>query len=116
MSEFDVKEKRFEDDIESFLCTAGGYVKGNPKVFNRELALDTETLLSFIKQSQPKKWERYTKLYGDSCEQQFLKRFNDSVEHDGLLSVLRHGFKDRGITFRVVYWKPETSMNETARV
>ena len=115
MSEFDVKEKRFESDIESALCTTGGYVKGDPKVFNRELALDTETLLSFIKQSQPKKWERYTKLYGDSCEQQFLKRFNDSVEHEGLLSVLRHGFKDRGITFRVVYWKPETSMNETAR-
>ena len=71
MSEFDVTEKRFEDDIESFLCTTGGYVKGNPKVFNRELALDTDTLLTFIKQSQPKKWERYTKLYGDSCEQQF---------------------------------------------
>lgn len=49
MSEFDVREKRFEDDIESFLCTTGGYAKGNPKVFNRELALDTETLLSFIK-------------------------------------------------------------------
>ena len=81
MSEFDIKEKRFEDDIESLLCTTGGYVKGNPKVFNRELALDTETLLSFIKHSQPKKWERYTKLYGDSCEQLFLKRFNDSVEH-----------------------------------
>ena len=64
MSEFDVKENRFESDIESFLCTTGGYVKGSPKVFNRELALDTETLLSFIKQSQPKKWERYTKLYG----------------------------------------------------
>lgn len=115
MSEFNVREKRFEDDIESFLCTTGGYVKGNPQVFNRELALDTDTLLAFIKQSQPKKWERYTKLYGASCEQQFLKRFNDTVEHDGLLSVLRHGFKDRGITFRVVYWKPETSMNDTAR-
>ena len=82
MSEFDIREKRFEDDIESFFCTTGGYAKRNPKVFNRELALDIETLLSFIKQSQPKKWERYTKLYGDSCEQQFLKRFNDSVEHD----------------------------------
>ena len=28
MSEFDVTEKRFEDDIESFLCTTGGYAKG----------------------------------------------------------------------------------------
>ena len=25
MSDFDVKEKRFEEDIESYLCTEGGY-------------------------------------------------------------------------------------------
>lgn len=27
MPDFDVKEKRFEQDIETFLCTDGGYVK-----------------------------------------------------------------------------------------
>ena len=30
-------ERRFEEDIESYLLsTDGGYVKGNPKDFNRE--------------------------------------------------------------------------------
>ena len=42
MSDFDVKEKRFEQDIEEFLVQHGGYEKGNPKKFNRKLALDTE--------------------------------------------------------------------------
>ena len=43
MSDFDVKEKRFEEDIEDFLIHHGGYSKGDPKKFNRESALDEET-------------------------------------------------------------------------
>ena len=54
MSDFDVKEKRFEEDIEDFLIHHGGYSKGDPKKFNRESALDEETFVEFIKTSQPK--------------------------------------------------------------
>ena len=43
---FDYTEKRFEEDIESYLCTEGGYTKGNPKDFDRSLALDTKTFIS----------------------------------------------------------------------
>lgn len=32
----------------------------------------------------------------------------------GKISVLRHGFKHRGITFRVCYFKPESHLNKTA--
>ncbi len=32
----------------------------------------------------------------------------------GLLKVLRKGFSDRGINFKLVFWKPESSINETA--
>lgn len=56
MPDFDVKEKRFEQDIEEYLLTHGGYQKGNPAAFNREKALDTATFLSFIRTSQPKQW------------------------------------------------------------
>ena len=40
MSDFDVKEKRFEEDIEDYLIHHGGYTKGDPKKFNRESGLD----------------------------------------------------------------------------
>lgn len=33
----------------------------------------------------------------------------------GLLQVLRQGFTDRGVKFRAVYWKPETSINTTTQ-
>ena len=57
MEDFDYKEKRFEQDIEEYLTTKGGYLQGDPKAFDRVIALDRNTFISFIKQSQPKQWE-----------------------------------------------------------
>ena len=115
MSDFDVKEKRFEQDIEEYLITEGGYRQGNSSAFDRKLALDKGTFVSFIKASQPKKWERYVKIYGAESEKQIIDRFNREVKMVGLLRVLRKGFTDRGITFNVVFWKPETTLNATSR-
>ncbi len=116
MLDLNLTEKQFETDIEYSLLTYGGYEKGNPKAFDRTVALDVATLISFVKATQPKSWEKYETIYGTSCEKSFLERFCKEVRSLGLLSVLRHGFKDRGITFRVVYWKPETSINQTAQL
>lgn len=113
MSDFDVKEKRFEQDIEEYLISQGGYAKGNPQQFDRKLALDTETFLSFIKESQPKVWERYVKIYGIDSEKTIIDRFCREVKMIGLLRVLRQGFTDRGIKFKAVFWKPETGINPT---
>lgn len=115
MSDFDVKERRFEEDIEAYLLKEGGYKKGKASNFDRKLALDKETFIDFIKTSQPKTWERYVKIYGVDSEKQIVDRFCREVKLNGLLKVLRKGFVDRGITFRVVYWKPETSINETSK-
>ena len=115
MTDFDVKEKRFEQDIEEYLTAYGGYQKGNPAAFNREKALDTGTFLSFIRTSQPKQWERFEKIYGTDSERQLIDRFCREVKLVGLLKVLRQGFTDRGIKFRAVFWKPETSINETSQ-
>lgn len=113
MSDFDYKEKRFEQDIEEYLTTKGGYEKGNPKSFDRKLALDVNTFISFIKTSQPKAWERFEKIYGADSERQIIDRFCREVKMVGLLKVFRQGFTDRGIKFRAVFFKPETTINPT---
>lgn len=115
MIDLNLTEKQFESDIEYSLLTYGGYAKGDAKAFDRTVALDVATLISFVKATQPKSWEKYETIYGTSSEKSFVERFCKEVRSLGLLSVLRHGFKDRGITFRVVYWKPETSINQTAQ-
>lgn len=43
-----------------------------------------------------------------------IVEINTACDTEGLVSVLRHGFKHRGITFRVCYFKPESSLNQTA--
>lgn len=113
MPDFDYKEKRFEEDIEEYLTTKGGYEKGNSKSFDRKLALDVNTFISFIKTSQPKAWERFEKIYGADSERQIIDRFCREVKMVGLLKVLRQGFTDRGIKFRAVFFKPETTINPT---
>lgn len=113
LSDFDYKEKRFEQDIEEYLTIKGGYEKGNLKSFDRKLALDVNTFIIFIKKSQPKAWERFEKIYGADSERQMIDRFCREVKMVGLLKVFRQGFTDRGIKFRAVFWKPETTINPT---
>lgn len=112
MPDFDFTEKHFEQDIEYYICNHGGYIKGDPKAFDRKLALDVKTFVSFIKATQPNAWEKYEKIYGADSESKIVDRFSRVVKNEGLLKVLRQGFVDRGIKFRVVFWKPETSLNE----
>lgn len=116
MSDFDVKEKRFEQDIEDYLIHFDGYTKGNPSAFNRANGLDEGTFIEFVKNSQPKQWERFVKIYDSMAEKQLINRFSREVKQTSLLNVLRHGFTDRGIKFRAVFWRPETSLNETSRI
>ena len=74
----DHSEKRFEQDIESFLISEdGGYEQFsylNPDghrihkyVYDKDKAIYLEVLIHFIMKTQPKQWERYVKYYGDDA-------------------------------------------------
>lgn len=108
----DYKEKRFEQDIETSLLTHGGYVKGNMSGYDAATAIDLATLVSFIKNTQPKEWQRYETIYGDGADKKLYKRFNEEVNAHGLIHVLRHGVNDRGVKLKLCYFKPESSLNE----
>ncbi len=111
MSEL-AREITFEDDIEKSLINNGGYTKGDAKAFDRENALDKATFIDFIKSSQTKEWKKFTAIYKDKSEEQIISRFCESVKKQGMLSILRKGFIDRGISFRPLFWKPETLLNQ----
>ena len=55
MSQFNHREIKLEEAIEAYLCSPeGGFIKGSDKNFDARLALDPQTLLSFVKSTQPK--------------------------------------------------------------
>lgn len=110
-----LKEINLEAAIEAYLTSdMGGYAKGNPDKFDRKLALDKDTLIEFVKNTQPKAWERYTQTYPTNPEEVFIDRVHTVIKQapKGLLQILRTGFKDRGIEFKLCYFKPDNSMNE----
>ena len=107
-------EKRFEEDIESyFLSSEGGYTKGSDK-YDAGLGLYVNTLIDFIQQTQPKEWARFENQNKVDPVRKFCVAFNNACDSDGLIAVLRQGFKHRGIKFRVCYFKPESCLNQTA--
>ena len=106
-----LKERNFEEAIENYFITEGGYEKGIPEHLNRASALDEDTFINFIKTTQPTEWEKHTRNYLNNPEQALLRRFQEEVSATNLLQVLRHGFKDRGVKFYPCYFKPETRMN-----
>ena len=108
-------EKRFESDIEaSFLSLAGGYTK-NMDIYDPGLGLYPDTLIHFVQKTQPNEWKRFTMQNASDPERKFCLAFNNACDMDGLVSVMRHGFKHRGISFKVCYFKPESSLNQTAQ-
>ena len=119
----DTSEKRFEQDIESFLISdLGGYEQFsylNPDghrihkyVYDKEKGIYPEVLISFIMKTQPKQWARYVKYYGDDAPEKFYRRLEDSIAENGLIYVLKNGIKDMGIDIKVCYFKPESELND----
>ena len=107
-------ERRFEEDIETFLVSAkGGYTK-TTDTYNTEYGLYVGTFINFIQRTQPKEWKRFENTCNSDPVRKLCVAFNNACDTFGLIYTLRHGFKHRGITFRVCYFKPETHLNKTA--
>lgn len=110
-------EKQFESNIEAFLISPdGGYEKATDAGYTSSsgMALDIHTLVGFVKATQPIMWQRFEKQCNSDPYKKFYRCFEDAVQMDGLLSVIRHGFKHRGMDFKVCYFKPESTLNDVA--
>lgn len=106
-------EKRFEQDIETFLISPeGGYIKGNPSNFDRECALNRKDLFKFLEETQEKEWNRYKIAFPYDYERNFIKRFNEEVDLRGIIDVIRNGITDRGYKFKLAYFRPETTLSQ----
>lgn len=104
-------EKAFEENIEKSLLEHGGYIKGHPENFDRELSLDKAAILSFFKDTQSESWQKITEVHGSLVESKVIQRLCKELETRGMLDVLRHGFVDYGVRFKMVFFKPASGLN-----
>ncbi|HUW12452.1 MAG TPA: type I restriction endonuclease, partial [Anaerolineae bacterium] len=109
----DYTEKSFETAIEHYLTTSGGYERGDREAFDRDRALFADDVVTFVQKTQPDQWAYLVSLQKDKAEEVLLGDLCRAMnsEHEGCLSVLRHGFKCFGKRFHVAYFAPASSMN-----
>lgn len=108
-------EAAFESVIETFLLNDAGYVRGDSDSFDRIRGLDPAVFLGFVRDTQPESWDYLRGLQKDKAESILLDDFCRALDsdHEGCLSVLRHGFKCFGRTFRAAYFAPASGLNPT---
>lgn len=106
----------FERAVENSLTTDGGYVKGNPKDYDPKIALFPNDVITFIKTTQPKVWDRISSAHQEGAEAYILKDLVHALDTQGSLSVLRQGFKSFGRKIRMAYFAPNTNINEETQL
>lgn len=108
---FKHRERYLEEDIVKHL-TAHDWLEGDPKRYDRELALYPEDLIGWLKETQPKEWEKVESRSGSDAGKALLSLTARLLDRDGSLALLRHGFKDVNARFQLCQFKPTHGLNQ----
>lgn len=116
------REIVFQDEMIAQMVAAGWQL-GTPSGYDRALAIYTEDLIGFVKDTQDNEWQKHCKNYPANPEQKLLERvaaqlnkadpnaIDTQLRTFGTLGVLRHGVKDRNAKFKLCQFKPEHDLN-----
>jgi type I restriction enzyme R subunit len=103
-------EAAFETVIESHL-RSGGYIGVSKDSFDRDRAIFPDVVLAFIRETQPKEWDKLEALHGAKTAEQVLTDLCKWMDTYGSLATLRHGFKCYGRTLRAAFFKAAHELN-----
>ncbi len=104
-------EDRLEEAIEYQLIEKDRYQKGVSDDFDTERALEPKRVLAFIQKTQDKQWKALKVIHGSDVEKVVLDDLCKTLETQGMLNVLRHGFKCFGKQLKIAYFAPSTKLN-----
>lgn len=111
----DDSEKGFEANIEASLIAAGYQPRrltGSSLSNFQEYAIDVEILFQFLSATQPKELARLQKIYKEQYQTKIVERLHRELNKRGMIDCLRHGIKDYGVTLKIAYNKPVSTMNQ----
>src|SRR5690625_5212353 len=107
-------ENTFESALVHSLIEQGGYTEGNSPDYNPELGMFENEVIQFLQESQPEQWERISAIHGTDAENRVIQRLYKELGLRGSLDVLRNGFVDYGVRFRLAYFQPASGLNPDA--
>tara|TARA_B110000977_G_scaffold188846_1_gene257583 strand:- start:594 stop:908 length:315 start_codon:yes stop_codon:yes gene_type:complete len=92
------KEDKMELSIVEHLAN-NGWLEVTSHGYDKDLALYSEDLLSFIKTTQPQAYEKMAKREGDKTDEVLLKHVAKELNKSGSLHFLRNEVKYIGSKF-----------------
>ena len=108
-------EEALEATIEAHLL-AHGWHQGANTSYDRELALDTVELFTFVGATQADVWEKLIARHGgdqETAQRKFKQRLNDELARRGVIDVLRRGVTDLGVKIELAYFRPAHGLTPT---
>ncbi|GLZ00252.1 DEAD/DEAH box helicase family protein [Actinoplanes sp. NBRC 103695] len=109
-------EGAFEEAIERSLLDTD-WQQGLAYSYDRKLGLDTSELFTFLGATQNDAWLKLVAYHGNNsadAQRHFKEYLAKQIDERGPLDVLRRGLKDKGILFRLAYFKPAHSITDDA--
>lgn len=105
-------EDTFELHVVNQLVSKQGYRQRNDSDYNKELALDTELVIEFVKTTQPDVWKGLETKLGAKAGEMLCKEIDRTLKSQGTLHVLRKGvqFTWSG-PIKLCHFKPASSIN-----
>jgi len=109
-------EARLEDAIEHHLIIGDKYLKGESVDFDPELALEPKRVIDFIQSTQGRTWEALEAIHSKGTAKVVLTDLCKHLETQGMLNVIRYGFKCYGKKLKVAYFLPNNKINDDTLV
>lgn len=109
-------ENTFETAIIESLVTSGGYVEGEADAYSPELGMFKAEILQFLQTTQTRQWDRLAAIHGEDVSDRVIARLYKEMDLRGSLDVIRNGFVDYGVRFKMAFFKPESGLNPDTQV
>lgn len=106
-----LKERAFQKVIKDYLIQGNGYKESFNKDYNKELAIDTNCLFSFLESTQQKGMDKLKEIYKNNYKNKVLSNITENLRTRGSIDVLKHGVKDFGVELKLAFFKPPTNLN-----
>ena len=67
-----------------------------------------------FKSTQKTNWQKLQEICGEDIKEKILQSYQNEIDSDSLIHVIRKGFTVSGVKLDCLFLKPESSMNEEA--
>ncbi len=104
-------ETEFEGAIEHQFLENDCYQLGSSDDYDTSRALEPRRVIDFIKNTQEKVWQSLSNIHRGDTEKVVLDDLVKALETQGMLNILRYGFKCYGKKIKLAYFAPNTRLN-----